>query len=259
MADFFLRALLGSLLLSAVCGPLGCFLVWRRMAFFGDVLAHAALPGMALGLAFRLPVFASVLAISLALGFVLASLGRRRDLASDTLLGVLGPSSLALGLIGLSFLPGVRADLLGYLFGDILALGNTDLLMIAGGGATILLVLALLWRPLLAASLSEDLADIAGYRTRWLEPALLALLSLAIALGIQVVGVLLISALLLIPAASARALARSPAQMAVMAALIGMTGSVGGLFASLWGDLPAGAAIVTLLAGLFLVTRIVTR
>lgn len=253
---FFLRALIGSALLAGTCGALGCFLVWRRMAFFGDVLGHAAMPGIALGLALQLPPLASVLCISLALALILATLAKRNDLAKDTLLGVLAPSALALGLIGLSLVPNVRPDLIGILFGDILALSDSDLVFLATGGAVTLSVLALLWRKLLAFSLSEDMARLAGYPTRALEPALLLLLSLVIALGIQIVGVLLISALLLIPAATARRHAKTPAQMARRASVIGVFGSTLGLFAALAIDIPAAPAIVAALAVLFVLSRI---
>ena len=253
---FYLRALIGSTLLASVCGPLGCFLVWKRMAFFGDVLAHAALPGIALGIAFDLPPIASVLVISLALALILATLNRRRDLATDTMLGVLGPSALAFGFIGLSLVPNVNANLVGFLFGDILGLSDIDLLTIALGGLAVLTTLALLWRKLLAYAIDEEMAKISGYPTRWLEPALLLLLSIVIAIGIQIVGILLISALLLIPAATARAYAKTPKQMATRAMLLGATGSLLGLSAAWFIDIPASAAIVTALALLFTLSRL---
>ena len=147
MPDFLLNALLAGLALALVAGPLGSFVVWRRMAYFGDTLSHAALLGLALGLLLDISPALAVTAGCLVLALVLVSLQQRIPLASDTLLGILAPTTLALGLVVLSFMSDVRVDLLGYLFGDLLAVSHSDLLWISAGSALVLLLLVALWRP----------------------------------------------------------------------------------------------------------------
>lgn len=257
LPDFFLRALLGSALLALVTGPLGCLLVWRRMAFFGDALAHAALLGVALGLMFELPIMAAVLGVGLLFALTLTLLARKPDLAHDTLLGILSPTALALGLIALHAMPGVKVDLLGYLFGDILALSGRQLVYMSAGVALVLACLLALWRPLMKLTVAPDLAKVSGLPTARLELIFLALLALVIAAGVQLVGVLLLTALLVIPAATARRMARTPEQMALLAAATSLLASVLGLFASLYYDVPAGPAMVASAAGLFILSRIV--
>lgn len=259
LPDFFLRALLATGLLALITGPLGCLLVWRRMAFFGDALAHAALLGVALGLALELPVSAMVLVLGSCFALLLTWLAARGDIANDTLLGILSPTALALGLLALSFMPGQRVDLLGYLFGDILALSNAQLQGLTAGALLVLVALKLLWRPLLQLTVAPDLAAVSGIPVRRLELVFLLLLALVIAVGVQLVGVLLLTALLIIPAATARAFARTPAQMAILAACISAVAGVLGLFASLYLDAPAGPAMVVAAALLFALSRAARR
>lgn len=255
---FLVNALLAGGLLSLLTGPLGCLLVWRRMAFFGDALAHAALLGVALSLFLQLPLLLCVLAFGITFAVLLALL-QQTELANDTLLGILSPGALATGLIALSLLPGIRVDLMGYLFGDILALSSHDVTLLGMGVAAGLLLLAGLWKKLLAVTAARDLALVAGYPVRKIELALLVLLALVVAAGVQLVGVLLITALLIIPAATARSFARTPEHMAVGAALVGLLASTSGLLASLHWDIPAGPAIVAAAVVLFTGTRILVK
>ena len=162
MPDFLLNALLAGLALALVAGPLGSFVVWRRMAYFGDTLAHAALLGVAVGLLLDVSPTLAVTVGCVLLAVLLVTLQQRQPLAADTLLGILAPSTLSLGLVVLSFMQDVRIDLMGYLFGDLLAVGPTDLAWIIGGSALVLVLLALLWRPLLAITVHEELAKVEG-------------------------------------------------------------------------------------------------
>ncbi len=252
--DFMLRALLGGIGVAGVAGPLGCFVIWRRMVYFGAALAHSALLGVALGLALGLPadLGIAVLCLLMALGFLV--LDRSRLVASDTLLGILAHGSLALGLLALALLEGLRVDLMSYLFGDILALDQTDLLVIYGLMALVLGVLLVFWRPLLSTTVDEDLARVEGLATGRLKLLFTILMAIVIAIGMKVVGILMVISLLIIPAATARRLASSPEGMAMAAALCGVVSVVLGLLASYWWDLPAGAAIVAAAAGLFLLS-----
>ena len=254
--DFLTRALLAGIGIALIAGPLGCFIIWRRSAYFGDATAHTALLGVAIALAFDLPVLGGVLMITATMGVGTALLASGRY-AMDTLLGVAAHAALATGLVALALLDNVRIDLMGYLFGDILAISKTDLAIIFGGGLVIALALQRLWKPLLNATLSEELSWAEGgnpARDRLLLNLLLAFL---IAVAMKIVGVLLITAMLIIPAASARPLSRTPELMAVFAALIGVLAVIAGLQASLHFDTPAGPSIVVTATLFFAATNLV--
>ncbi|MCA8926850.1 MAG: metal ABC transporter permease [Alphaproteobacteria bacterium] len=251
---FFLYALAAGIGVALVAAPLGCFVVWRGLAFFGDALAHSALLGLAFGIALGIAPGIAVLSFAVVFALVLALLERWGRLASDTLLGILAPSLLAAGMVAASVLPGVRLDLVGALFGDVLAVGTADLAWIYGGGLIVLAALAWLWRPLIAATTDAELAAVEGVPIARLNLALLLLLALTVALAVKVVGVLLIGALLVIPAAAARTVARSPEAMAAIAAGIGATAVALGLLASFLWDAPAGPAIVLAATLLFAVS-----
>ncbi len=256
LPDFFLRALLAGGLLALLTGPLGCVLVWRRMAFFGDALAHAALLGVALGLLLELPILPAVLILGVLFAVAFSLLSLRGDIAHDTLLGILSPTALALGLIALSQLPQVRIDLNSYLFGDVLAITQTQLITLAASASIALLTLRLLWGGLLQLTIARDVAQASGAPVRRLELAFLLLLALVVAVGVQLVGVLLLTALLIIPAATARRYAKTPEVMAVLASLCALLASTLGLFASLYWDIPAGPAMVACASALFLLSRL---
>ncbi|OED49895.1 metal ABC transporter permease [Leisingera sp. S232] len=248
--DFLIRAALAGIGVALAAAPLGCFVVWRRMAYFGDATAHASILGVALALSFDVSVFAGVLATALAMASTVSVLAGR-GYAMDTLLGVLAHSSLAFGLVAVSFLQGVRIDLMAYLFGDILAVGRSDLAVIWSGAVLVLVLLWQRWSALLTATLNPDLAHAAGIDPRREQMVLTIALALVVAVAIKVVGVLLIAAMLLIPAAAARPFAATPERMAVIAALLGMLSAIGGLQLAFTFDTPAGPSIVCLAAGLF--------
>ena len=251
--DFLLRALLAGLGVALAAGPLGCFVVWRRMAYFGDATAHAAILGIALAVATSLPVFVGAAVVALAMGSLVAALaGRER--ASDTLLGVMAHSALALGLVAVSFLPAVRGDLSAYLFGDILAVGRGDVVAIWAGAAVMLALLAWRWQSLLAATLDPDLALASGIDPRRERFVVTLALAITVAVALKVVGALLIAAMLVVPAAAARPLARSPEAMALVATLLAAASALGGLAASATLDTPAGPSIVVVAAALFAVS-----
>lgn len=253
--DFLIRAGLAGVGLAAAAGPLGCFVVWRRMAYFGDATAHAAVLGVALALAFELPTFWGVLIAALAMATMVTRLARR-GLAADAALGVAAHSALALGLVAAAFLAGPRLDLTAYLFGDILAVSRADLAAIWGGAALVVCLLAWRWQKLLASTLNADLAFASGVDPNREQFWLTVGLALAVAVGLKVVGALLVGAMLLIPAAAARGFARTPETMALLATLFGAAAAVGGLGASYQWDAPAGPAIVVTAAAIFVVGRL---
>jgi len=248
--DFMTRAALAGIGTALAAAPLGCFVVWRRMAYFGDATAHAAILGVALSLALSLPIFAGALVVALSMATLVTALsGQGRGV--DTVLGVLAHSALAFGLVGVSFLHGVRIDVMSFLFGDILSVSRGDLGVIWGGAALVLALIAWRWSALLTATLDPDLARADGIDPRREDLILTLALAIVVAVAIKVVGALLITAMLIIPAASARPFARTPEAMAVIAAALGMVAAFAGLRASYALDTPTGPTIVCAAAILF--------
>ena len=248
--DFLVRAALAGVGVAVAAAPLGCFVVWRRMAYFGDATAHASLLGVALALAFGISVFAGALAVALGMAAAVSGLSGR-GWALDTLLGVIAHSALAIGLVAASLLPGVRIDLMAYLFGDILAVSRSDLAVIWGGAAAVLALVFWRWSGLLTATVAPDLATAGGIRPEREGLVLTLALAITVAVAIKVVGVLLIAAMLIVPPAAARPFARTPETMAALAALIGVAAALGGLRASFAWDTPTGPTIVAVAAALF--------
>jgi zinc transport system permease protein len=249
--DFFLRAMIAGIGAAVVAGPLGCFIVWRRMAYFGGAMAHSALFGVALGFLLGINLTLGVIAATVTVALLLIALQDKPWLSSDTLLGILAHATLSLGLIALSLMTWLRLDLLGYLFGDILAVTMADIYWIYGGGFLVLGCLAGIWRPLLAVTVHEDLARAEGVPALPVRLVFMILIAVVIALAMKIVGILLITSLLIIPAAAARRMARTPEQMAVIAALIAAVAVGLGLFGSLALDTPSGPSIVVAATILF--------
>lgn len=256
--DFLVRAGLAAVGLSLATGPLGSFVIWRRMAYFGDATAHAAVLGVALALATDLPIGLGTLTVALAMAVTVAGLSAR-GWAMDTTLGVLAHSALAFGLVAVSFFPAVRTDLSSYLFGDILAVSRSELGLVWLGSLTVLGLLVWRWQKLLTATLSEDLAHAAGIDPNRERLVLVIALALVVAVALKIVGALLIAAMLIIPAAAARFFARTPESMAVTAIILGAVSGLGGLGLSLWQDTPTGPSIIVVAAALFAVTSVVRR
>ena len=250
-AAFVWRALLAGVGVALAAGPLGCFVVWRRMAYFGTSLAHTAFLGIALGIAAGIAPMFGIAVAAIVVAVLLVLLQRQNRLADDTLLGILAHGGMALGLVALSFLEGMRVDLLTYLFGDVLAVSWADLGWIYGAGVVSLGVLALLWRRLLLISVHAELSQAEGVAVLPIRLAFMVLLAILIAVAMKVVGILLITSLLIIPAATARRFAATPERMAVLAAGIGVLAVLGGLSASILADTPSGPSVVTAATALF--------
>ena len=242
--DFFVRALLGGIGVAIVAGPIGCFILWRRLAYFGDTLSHSALLGVAMALLLELNITLSVFIICLIVSLLLLLLQKRASLSSDALLGLLAHATLAVGLVVLAFMTWVRVDLMGFLFGDILAVSKSDITLIWLGGLVVLTGLLSIWRRLFAATVNYDLAKAEGAKPDFTNFIFMALVAAVIAVSMKLVGVLLITALLIIPAATARRFSTSPEHMAIMAAAIGSLSVIVGLNGSLQWDTPAGPSIV---------------
>lgn len=256
MIELLLPGWLAGLMLALAAGPLGSFVVWRRMSYFGDTLAHASLLGVAFGLLLNINPFYAVIAVTLLLALGLVWLERRPLLPIDTLLGILAHSALSLGLVVVSLMANVRVDLMAYLFGDLLAVTPQDLIGIAIGVAVVLGLLAWQWRPLLAMTISPDLARVDGVNLQRTRLVLMLVTALTIGVAMKFVGALIITSLLIIPAATARRFARSPEQMAVLAVLLGAVAVTAGLTLSAYYDTPAGPSVVLGAALLFILSTL---
>jgi zinc transport system permease protein len=257
--DFVLYAFAAGMALALVVGPLGSVVVWRRMAYFGDTLSHAALLGVALAVAAeQLPMLGVVL-IGVTIAVLLFWLEKQRDLSTDTLLGILSHSALALGLVVLSVIQsqGYNINLMSYLFGDLLAVDQSDLLLMYGSAFVILIIFSKLLPSLISISVNEELALVDGVAVGKVRFIFMILLALVIAVALKVVGILLITALLIIPAASARLFSKSPKQMVVSSVFLAAFAVVLGLYSSLSWDVPTGPAIVVSASCLFFVLRVV--
>lgn len=253
MDDFLVRAFAAGIGVALVAGPLGSFVVWRRMAFFGDTLAHSALLGVALGLVAGLDVTLGIVLTCTAVALLLAGMERQRRLAGDTLLAIMSHGSLALGLLVLALLVNFRVDLYAYLFGDLLAVTLTDLAWIYGGGLAALAVLAAIWRPLLALTVHEELARVEGANVALVQLAQMVLIALVIAVAMKIVGVLLITSLMIVPPATARRFAATPERMAALAVVAGCLAVAGGIAGSIVWDTPSGPSVVVAAVALFAV------
>ena len=252
--DFFVRALVAGIGVALVAGPLGCFVVWRRLSYFGDTLAHSAVLGVSLAVFLEVNIIASVFLIAVLISVLLLYLQKKGGLASDALLGLMSHSALATGLVAIAFMTWVRIDLNALLFGDILSVSKSDMIIIWIGGAIVMTVLLFIWRPLFAATVNAELAQAEGMNPNLANLVFMVLMALIIAISMKIVGVLLITALLIIPAATARRISSSPEQMAMFAALIGVLSVLGGLFGSLKWDTPSGPSIVVMAMVLFVLT-----
>ena len=258
MDDFFSRALIAGVGVALVAGPLGCYIVWRRLAYFGDTLSHAALLGVALALLFQVNITLSVFLVSVFASLALVLLQRRITLSADALLGLLAHSALAVGMVALSFMTWVRVDLMGFLFGDILAVTLFDIAVIWGGGFFVLLILVIFWQSLFAATVNLELAQAEGMKPEQANIIFMMLMAAVIAISMKIVGVLLITSMLIFPAAIARRFASGPEQMALIAAIVGIIAVFGGLYGSLQWDTPAGPSIVVAASTFFILTVIPT-
>ena len=256
MDDFLLRALLAGLAVMLIAGPLGVFIIWRRMAYFGDTLSHSAILGVALGFLLSINISIGILVSTLLVAILLILAQRQKQLGSDTLLGIMAHSALSLGLILISFVEGVRVDIDSWLFGDILSVSWNDLGIIAIGVSTVLVILAFIWKPLLSLTVHEELARVEGVNVSFISAIYTLLIAILVAIAMKIIGALLITSLLIIPAATARQFSRSPETMAVFSIIFGMLAVVFGLGASYLWDTPAGPSIVVSASVLFLISQI---
>ncbi len=252
--DFIVRAFAAGIGLAFITGPLGCFIVWRRLSYFGDTIAHTALLGVVIAYALDFNIIIAVFVVSCLLALSLLFLQRRTNLPDDALLGLLAHSVLAIGLVLLGILSFIRIDLMGLLFGDILSVNVTDLLFVWIGGGIVLIVLILIWRPLFAGTVNLELAKAEGLNPNLANAIFTLLIASVIAISIKIVGILLITGLLIIPASASRNLSSTPIQMAIISSIIGVASVVLGIQTSMIWNTPTGPTILTITLGVFILT-----
>ena len=254
--DFIIRAFAAGVGLALITGPLGCFIIWRRLSYFGDTIAHSALLGVVIAYAMNFNLIIAVFAVSCFIALSLLFLQKRTNLPDDALLGLLAHSVLAIGLVLLGILSFIRIDLMGLLFGDILSVNITDVLFVWIGGSIVLMVLILIWRPLFAATVNLELAKAEGLNADLANAIFTILIASVIAISIKIVGILLITGLLIIPAAASRNLSSTPIQMAIISSVIGLVSVVLGLQTSMIWNSPTGPTILAIALGVFILTLI---
>ena len=254
--DFIIRAFVAGIGLALITGPLGCFIIWRRLSYFGDTIAHSALLGVVIAYAMNFNLILAVFAVSCFIALSLLFLQKRTNLPDDALLGLLAHSVLAIGLVLLGILSFIRIDLMGLLFGDILSVNITDVLFVWIGGSIVLIVLILIWRPLFAATVNLELAKAEGLNADLANAIFTILIASVIAISIKIVGILLITGLLIIPAAASRNLSSTPIQMAIISSVIGLVSVVLGLQTSMIWNSPTGPTILAIALGVFILTLI---
>ena len=254
--DFIIRAFAAGIGLALITGPLGCFIIWRRLSYFGDTIAHSALLGVVIAYAMNFNLIIAVFAVSCFIALSLLFLQKRTNLPDDALLGLLAHSVLAIGLVLLGILSFIRIDLMGLLFGDILSVNITDVLFVWIGGSIVLIVLILIWRPLFAATVNLELAKAEGLNADLANAIFTILIASVIAISIKIVGILLITGLLIIPAAASRNLSSTRIQMAIISSVIGLVSVVLGLQTSMIWNSPTGPTILAIALGVFILTLI---
>jgi len=252
--DFLFRAFVAGIGLALITGPLGCFIVWRRLSYFGDTLAHSALLGVVIAYSLSVNLILSVFLISTIISLSLLYLQKKTYLPNDALLGLLAHSVLAIGLVLLGLLSFIRIDLMGLLFGDILSVNFQDILIIWIGGCVVLILLILIWRPLFAGTVNLEIAKAEGLNPELANTIFTLLIAAVIAISIKIVGILLITGLLIIPAAASRNLSSTPIQMAIISSIIGLLSVVMGLFSSITWNTSTGPTILSLALVIFILT-----
>jgi zinc transport system permease protein len=253
---FMLRAMLAGLALALIAAPLGCFVVWRRMAYFGETIAQGGLLGVALGVALSINVTLAILGVAILLSILLLRLGRQQLVPLDSVLGVMAHATLAIGIVVASMVRGPNVDLMAILFGDIYAVTRADLQWIVACGVASFTALVWIWRPLLSISVHEDIAGAEGVPVERTKAVFILVLAVVVAIAIKIVGALLTIAFLIMPASAARTFSETPEQMAFFATIFAMLAVAFGLFVSVSLDAPGGPSIVLVLTTMFALAMI---
>jgi zinc transport system permease protein len=260
LVSVLIPAMVAGCALAAMCGPLGCVIVWRRMAYFGDALAHAALLGVAVALVCdALPIPVAILCVCVLAALVLPLLLRDQRIHADTALGMIAHSALALGIVLITMVGDGSMELESYLIGDILALNGMHVVVICAVALVVVITIGAYWRRILMVVLEPATAQLHSVAVSRIEIGFVVILAVLVAMSVQLVGVLLLTSMLIIPAAAAGNIARSPGRMAIIASAIGMVAVVAGLMASVRLDTPPAPTMVVVASIIYVFMRVCKR
>ena len=251
---FILRGILAGLAVALISGLVGCFVVWRRMSYYGESIAHSSLLGVGLGILMGVGINLGIVFTCLLFGILFLWLQQSKLLSSDTLLGVLAHLALSIGIIVIS-MNRIKIDVHAFLFGDILAVTQNNLWGMYLAVLIVVIIICLNWSSLLLVTLDEDLAKAEGVNPLFINLLLTSMLTIVVAVSIQIIGLLLITAMLIIPAATSRRLVNSPEKMAIVATLLGIISVILGIYLSVEIDAPSGPSIVVVSAVLFFISH----
>ncbi len=257
--DFLLRSIIAGLMMVSIAAPIGCLMVWQRLAFLSDTLGHAAVLGVGLGLLLQLPPMVGVLGVVLLIVISLSQVVNFNNALSETTLAIISNTGLAAGLIIIGLLPENTVSVEAILFGDLLSVTLTDLGMILVTTLVLVFLLKQHWRSFVAVSVSREIAQAEGIQVRKVQLLMYLMIALLVAVMMKVMGVLLIAAMLVIPTSAARMLSNSPERMVIFSAFYGIAALTGGLFSSFQFDWQTGPSIVLSATSLLLVTLLFVR
>jgi ABC-type Mn2+/Zn2+ transport system permease subunit len=251
---FIQRALLASVMAGILCPFVGNFVVLRRMSFFSDAISHSAFAGIAVGAMLGADLSMSSVIVAILIALLIAFLSEKTTLSHDTVIGVAFSGAIATGMLVMGMLKGYRADLFAYLFGDILAITNNDLLLILAVTILTITSLLLFLKPFLQITFNRDLAKVEGINVRFFEYLLFLIIAVVITVSLKIVGIILVTSLLIVPAASAKNLASSMKRLFMLSSFFGVLAGIVGLIGSVYLDTPSGPTIVLVSIGIFFLT-----
>jgi manganese/iron transport system permease protein len=254
---FFVRALAAAAIVGVVCSVVGCYMVLRGLAFMGDAISHSAFPGVVAAYLLKGPFYLGAVVAAVGTALLIGRISRRGNLRGDTVIGVLFAGMFALGVFMFSTIRNYVGDLFGFLFGEILAISPTDLIALTVLATIVVGIVVLLWKELLYSTFDPLGAAASGLRVGLLDDLFLALIAMTIVVSLQAVGIILVVAMLVTPAATAQLLTQRFGRLMAIAALIGVSCPVAGLYLSFWLNTASGATIVLVETVLFLVVLVV--
>lgn len=254
---FFVRALAAAAIVGVVCSVVGCYMVLRGLAFMGDAISHSAFPGVVAAYLLKVPFYLGAVIAAVGTALLIGRISRRGNLRGDTVIGVLFAGMFALGVFMFSTIRNYVGDLFGFLFGEILAISPTDLIALTVLATIVVGIVVVLWKELLYSTFDPLGAAASGLRVDLLDDLFLALIAMTIVVSLQAVGIILVVAMLVTPAATAQLLTQRFGRLMGIAVLVGVSCPVAGLYLSFWLNSASGATIVLVETVLFLVVLVV--
>jgi zinc transport system permease protein len=253
---FIQRALIASVMVGILCPFIGNFVVLRKMSFFSDAIAHAAFAGIAAGLLLGIDMSISSVAVAVLIALIIAFLSEKTALSHDTVIGIAFSGAIAAGLLIIGMMKGYRADLFTFLFGDILAITGADLFLIFIVGVLTILILLIFFKPFLQITFNRDLARVEGINVRLFEYMLFIIIAVVVTISLKIIGIILVTSLLIVPAAAAKNIASSMKRLFMISCLFGVVSGIVGLVGSVYLDTASGPTIVMVSIVIFFLTML---